>query len=129
MAGEFPTPEFSGPQYHLYIKHAKDYKQITAFAEFDDGGVDTNETASDAPQRWSFLYDGRTEAEVKILDDYFISKRYSTKFTFKEPRNEPWTGTGGSTYTTLVQFESYERPDHEHYNIQSRRLTLIKYPV
>jgi len=75
------------------------------------------------------FYDGLTETQAKVLDDYYNLKRYSTKFTFKEPRNEPWTSTAGSTYTLAVQFESYERPDHEHYDVQSRRLTLIKYPV
>lgn len=129
MAGEFPTPEFSGPKYLRYIKHVKDYSEITLFSEYEDGSVETNERADDAPQRWTLFYDGLTETEAKVLDDYFNSKRYSTKFTFKEPRNEPWTGTGGTTYTLLVRFESYERPDHDHYNIQSRRMTLVKDPA
>lgn len=129
MAGEFPTPEMGGPRYLRYLKHVKDYNEITDFSKYEDGGVDTNEHATDTAQRWTFIYDGLTETQAKVLDDYYISKRLSTKFTFKEPRNEPWTGTGGSTYTTLVQFESYERPEHEHYDIQSRRITLVKFPT
>lgn len=129
MAGEFPTLEFGGPRPLRYFKHSKEYKEITDFSRYVDGGVDTNEYASDAPQRWTFIYEGLTETQAKVLDDYYNSKRLSTKFTFKEPRNEPWTGTGGTTYTLSVQFESYERSEHEHYDIQSRRITLVKYPT
>lgn len=128
MAGEFPTLEFGGPRPNVYLKHVKDYDEITDFLKFEDGGVDTNEHATDAAQRWTLIYNGLTETEAKVLDDYYNSKRKSTRFTFKEPRNEPWTGTGGTTYTNSVQFESYERPEHEHYNIQSRKIVLVKYP-
>lgn len=131
MAGEFPTPQYGGPQYLLYIKHAKDYEEITVFSRYEDGGVDTNEHATDAPQRWTLSYNGLTEAQAKVLDDHYNSHRLSQKFTFTEPRADVWSGVQGhygTTYSNAVQYESYERPDHEKYKIQARIVHLVKYP-
>lgn len=123
---EFPTPAFNGPPYLNYFRRAKDYKQITDFAEFEDGGIDTNEYASDAPQYYELTYDGLTETQAKVLDDHFNTNRYSATFSFQEPRNEPWTATGS---TVTVRYETYERPKHDKVHIQSRRVVLIKTPV
>lgn len=127
MANEFPLPAWGGPKPLNYFKRAKDYKQITDFAEFDDGGIDTNEHASDAAQLYELSYDGLTETEAKVLDDHYNTNRFSGTFSFQEPRNEPWTGTTGSTVT--VRYETYERPRHEKVWSQSRRVVLIKTPV
>lgn len=127
MANEYPTPAFGGPQYLKYIKHAKDYEEITEFAKFEDGGLDTNEHATDAAQRYEFIYGGLTETQAKVLDDHYTTNRRSATFTLQEPRNVPWSHTTGSSVT--VRYESYERPDHEHYDVQARRVVLIKTPV
>src|SRR5690242_13393582 len=110
MANEFPTPAFGGAQYLKYIKHAKDYKDITDFANFEDGGMDTNEHASDTAQRYEFVYGGLTETQAKVFDDHFATNRLSATFTLREPRNVPWSHAAGSDVT--VRYESYERPDH-----------------
>lgn len=125
MANEYPTPAFSGPPYLKYTKRAKDYKEITVFSHFEDGGIDTNEHAADAAQRYDFVYDGLTDTEAKVLLDHFITNRFSGTFSFQEPRNEPWTTTGS---TVTVRYESFER-DHDKVWTQSIRLTLIKTPV
>lgn len=127
MPNEYPTVAFGGAKPLSYFKHAKDYKQITDFSEFEDLGRDTNEHASDAPQLYELFYDGLTETQAKVLDDHFNTNRYSGTFSFQEPRNEPWTGTTGSTVT--VRYETYERPKHEKVWSQSRRAVLIKTPV
>lgn len=127
MANEYPTVAFGGPKPLNYFKRAKDYKQITDFSEFEDGGMDTNEHASDAPQLYELFYDGLSETEAKVLDDHFNTNRYSAAFSFQEPRNEPWTETTGSTVT--VRYETYERPKHDKVHIQARRVVLIKTPV
>lgn len=126
MANEYPTPAFSGPPYLKYLKRAKDYKEITDFARFEDGGVDTNEHASDAPQRYEFIHGGLTETQAKVLDDHYNTNRLSATFSFQEPRNEPWTTTGS---TVTVRYESYERTEHGKVWSQGRRTVLIKTPV
>lgn len=127
MANEYPTVAFSGPKPLNYFKRAKDYKEITDISEFDDGGRDTNEHASDAPQYYELFYDGLTETEADVLDDHYNTNRLSGTFSFQEPRNEPWTGTTGSTVT--VRYESYERVKHDKVWSQSRRVVLVKTPV
>ena len=126
MANEFPTPAFSGPKPLNYFRRAKDYKDITDISEFDDLGRDTNEHASDAPQYYELTYDGLTETEAKVLDDHYNTNRLSGTFSFQEPRNEPWTSTGS---TVTVRYDSYERSKHSYYNVQARRVVLIKTPV
>lgn len=127
MANEYPTPAFSGPPYLKYLKKAKDYKGITDISHFEDEGMDTNEHASDVAQRYEFIYGGLTQTQAKVLDDHFTTNRLSATFTLQEPRNEPWTGTTGSSVT--VRYEAYERPEHERTWSQSRRAVLIKTPV
>lgn len=118
----YPTPSNGGPRYLNYLKTAKDYNQITDFSEFEDLKKDTNEHASDVPQQYELFYDGLTETEAKTLDDHHVANRFSTPFNFQEPRNEPWTGTTGSTVS--VRYKAYERPKHEKVWSQSRRVVL-----
>lgn len=126
----YPTPDIAGPYIQKYIKHPKDYKEITVFSEFEDGGVDTNEHAADTSLRWTLKYGGLTQTQAKVILDHYNTHRLSTKFTFKEPRDDPWTGTTGTTYTNLVQYESpVEQAEHRGYWAQSLVVHLIKRPV
>lgn len=130
MANEYPTPAFSGPPYVKYVKHSLDYKEVTIFSKFEDGGVDTNESATTAPQRWTFVYRGLTQTQAKVILDHYNSNRLSTKFTLQEPRNDPWTGTTGTTHTNAVQYEEpVEQPEHDKVWIQSLTVKLIKRPT
>ena len=125
----YPNTATVGMTYLKYIKHPKDYSEITVFSTFEDKGVDTNESASDAPQRWTLIYGGLTQTQAKVILDHYNTHRLSTKFTFQEPRNDPWTGTTGTTYTNLVQYESpVEQPEHDHFAVQSLIVRLIKRP-
>lgn len=132
MPDIFPTPLHSqtydtGPLYMKYLRHPKDWKAITVQSKFEDGGVDVLETGADAPQRWTLEYDGLEDEDANILDQFWESHRLSIPFTFIEPRDHPWTGIEGGTYTN-VYFESYER-DHAKVWIQKRTITLVKFPA
>lgn len=125
---DYPNTATVGEKYAKYIKHPKDYSEITIFSEYEDGGVDTNESASDAPQRWTLIYDHLTQTQAKVILDHYNANRLSTTFNFQEPRNDPWTGTTGTTQTG-VQYESpVEQPEHDHVAIQSLIVHLIKRP-
>lgn len=131
----YPTPKQglagsagqSGPPYLKYIKHRKDWKELTLISVFEDKGVDTNESAADMPQRWTLEYDGLSEAQVAILDSFWDQHRLSVDFTFVEPRDAPWTEIEGDTVTG-VNFEDYEDGDHTKVWINRRVAHLIKYP-
>lgn len=111
------------------MKHPKDYKEITVFAKFEDGGVDTNESATTAPQRWTLNYKGLTQTQAKVILDHYNTNRLSAKFTFKEPRDDPWTGAVGTTHTNLVQYESpVEQPEHAVVWSQALTVHLVMYP-
>lgn len=132
MANEYPTPFYSGPFIAKYIKVRKDYKEISVFSEFEDGGMDVLEHAADAPQRWSLIYRGLTETQRNVILAHYNTNKLSARFTFKEPRDDPWSGTTGNTYTDLVQYESApEQPEHIVVQGAAHSLIvhLIKRPV
>lgn len=130
MANEFPTPFYSGPPYVHYSKHRKDYGEVTVSSEFEDGGVDLLMHAADAPQRWTLIYQGLTQTQRKTIIDHWNTNKLTGLFTFKEPRDEPWTGTTGTTYTNLVQYESApEEPQHSKVWSQSLTVHLIMRPA
>lgn len=131
----FPTPKQVlvgsggqvGPPYLKYIRHRKNWADITLISKYEDQGVDTNTSADDLPQRWSLEYDGLEEEEVQILDNFWDQHRLTVDFTFVEPRDEPWTQIEGDIVTN-VRFESYEDRDHDKVWINRRVVHLIKYP-
>lgn len=128
----YPTPLHSqtydtGPIYLKYLRHPKDWKSVTVFSEFEDGGVDSLEHADDAPIRWEIEYNGLEDEDANILDEFFEAHRFSIAFTFIEPRDHPWTQIEGNTYTD-VYFEDYQR-DHDKVWIQSRRVKLVRRPA
>lgn len=132
MPDIFPTPLHSqtydtGPLYLKFLRHPKDWAAITVFSEFEDGGVDVLEHADDAPLIWDLEYDGLEDEDANILDEFWEAHRLSVPFTFIEPRDHPWTGIEGNTYTD-VYFESYER-DHSKVWIQSRSVRLVRRPA
>lgn len=132
----YPTPGHSatyneGPFYVKYLKVRKDYREITLISKYEDQGRDFNTSADDAPQRWELEYDGLSDEDANILDQFYDAHKLSTTFTFIEPRDHPWTGVEGDTHTG-VRFESFEK-DHGDVNgvkfIQKRKVALVKYPT
>jgi len=131
----YPTPLHvtgynEGPLISKYLKVRKDYSEITLISTFEDQGRDFNTSADVGPQRWELTYDGLTDEDAQILDDFWDAHKLHVTFTFIEPRDAPWTHTEGGT-DTGVRFESYEK-DHGDVNgvkfIQKRSVKLVKYP-
>lgn len=131
MANEYPTPAFGGPLPNNYFKHPLDFSEITVFSTYEDKGVDTNESADTAPQRWTLRYDGITKASAQTILSHYNTNRLSERFTFQEPRHDNWPVTTGvgTTYTNTVQYESpVEMAEHEHADIISLVVRLVLYP-
>jgi hypothetical protein len=125
---DYPNTATVGAKYLKFIKHRKDYSEITIFSIYEDKGVDTNESASDAPQRYTLIYGGLTQTQAKVILDHYNANRLSTTFSFQEPRNDPWTGTTGSTITGVRYESPVEQPEHDHVAVQSLIVHLIKRP-
>lgn len=125
---DYPNTATVGAKYLKFIKHRKDYSEITIFSIYEDKGVDTNESASDAPQRYTLIYGGLTQTQAKVILDHYNANRLSTTFSFQEPRNDPWTGTTGSTITGVRYESPVEQPEHDHVAVQSLTVHLIKRP-
>lgn len=128
----YPTPLHSltydeGPFIIKYLKDPKDWASVTVFSEFEDAGRDVLERAADAPQRWRLTYDGLTDDDANILDEFFASHRLSVTFIFIEPRDHPWTGVEGGTYTGC-RFESFTKDHDQVRDIQKREVVIVKYP-
>lgn len=130
----FPTPLHSvsydsGPRYLKYLKPTTDDSEITLISKYEDQGRDFNTSADDAPQRWELFYDGLTDEDANILDEFYNTHKLHVTFTFIEPRDHPWTYQEGGTYTG-VRFESPIEKDHEKVKgIQRRTVRLVKYPT
>lgn len=129
----YPTPLHSqtydtGPFIMKYLKQPKDWAAVTVFSDFEDGGRDVLEHADDAPQRWEIVYDGLTDEDANILDQFFEQHRLSLAFTFIEPRDHPFTGNEGGTFTGCL-FETFERDHDKVKGIQKRRVVIAKYPA
>lgn len=124
---DYPTPAHSGPPYLKYRKPAKDWASVTVVSVFEDQGADFQKSAADAPQIYELFYDGLTDVQADILDQFWDAHGIDTPFDFDEPRDAPWTGSAGDTIEDCY-FKSYEK-DHTKVWSQSRRVELVKYPA
>lgn len=128
----YPTPGHSasydtGPIYLKYLKLRKDYESITIISKFEDGGIDTNTTADNVLQEYILEYNGLTDEDANILDQFWDAHGLHTTFTFIEPRDHPWTFTEGNTVTGC-RFISYEKDHQLVKGIQKRTVRIGKYP-
>lgn len=128
----YPTPLHSssydtGPFYMKYLRKAKDWGSVTLVSVYEDQGRDFNTSADDCPIIWELTYDGLTDEDANILDQFWDDHGIATGFTFIEPRNHPWTGTEGSTYTDC-HFVSFEKDHDKVKGIQKRLVVIAKYP-
>lgn len=132
----FPTPLHSasydtGPLYLKFLKLRKDWGSITLISTFEDKGIDTN-TSADLPlQEYLLEYNGLSDEDANILDQFWDNHGLNTTFTFIEPRDHPWTYSEGDTVTGC-RFISYDK-DHADVNgvktIQKRTVRIGKYPA
>lgn len=129
----YPTPLHSqtydtGPLILKYLKRPKDWAAVTVFSVFEDGARDALQHANNAPQYYELEYNGLTDDDANILDEFFEAHRLSVLFTFIEPRDHPWTGIEGNTVTGCV-FISYERDHNKVRDTQQRRVVIAKFPA
>jgi hypothetical protein len=111
-----------------YLKRPKDWAAVTVFSDFEDGGQDALEHAANASQFYELTYDGLTDEDANILDEFYEAHRLTILFTFIEPRDHPWTGVEGYTVTGC-RFVSYERDHDKVKGIQKRNVVIVKRPV
>jgi hypothetical protein len=131
----YPTPLHSasydtGPVYLKYLKVRKDWASVTLISRYEDGGIDTNTSADNCLQEYRLSYNGLTDEDANILDQFWDAHKLSIPFTFIEPRDHPWTFQEGETVTGC-RFISYDK-DHADVNgvklIQKREVVIGKYP-
>jgi hypothetical protein len=119
----------TGVKPNEYTKHPKRLEDATVTIEFEDLGVNFVRHAGDVPQRWTLKYRGKSEENIKVLDDFWHAHGIDIPFTLQEPRDFPWvTGEPGETVTG-VYFEQYEDGGHTKVWRQDRIVHLIKRPV
>lgn len=118
-----------GVQFLKYLKKEKDYSEITLISKYEDGGRDFNLSAADAPQIYELEYDGLTDDQVEVLDDFFDTHKYSEPFTFVEPRDEPWGFVQGDTVPGCVFVAPYQKDHNKVKYTQSRKVVIAKYPA
>jgi len=131
----YPTPLHSasydtGPIYLKYLKVRKDWAAITLISTFEDGGIDTNTSADNVLQEYLLEYDGLSDEDANILDQFWDAHGLNVTFDFYEPRDHPWTFQEGNLVTGC-RFISFDR-DHGNVNgvkfIQKRTVRIGKYP-
>lgn len=110
-----------------YLRRAKDWASVTIESTYEDQGKDFNTTADDCPIIWEITYDGLTDEDANILDQFWDAHGIAVSFIFIEPRDHPWTGAEGDTYTGC-HFVSFEKDHDKVKGIQKRDVVIAKYP-
>lgn len=128
----YPTPLHSqtydtGPVYMKYLRRAKDWASVTIESTYEDQGKDFNTSADDVPILWEITYDGLTDEDANILDQFWDAHGIAVSFTFIEPRDHPWTYQEGNTYTGC-HFVSFEKDHQKVKGIQQRTVVIARYP-
>lgn len=128
----YPTPLHSvsynaGPFYIKYLKVRKDWGSLTLISKYEDGGIDTNTSADNCLQEYRITYDGLTDEDANILDEFWDAHGLHTTFIFIEPRDHPWTYQEGDTVTGC-RFISYDKDHDRVKGIQKRTVVIGKYP-
>lgn len=87
-----------------------------------DGGATYGADTTNTIKRWQFTYTGLNQAQAAVLDTHRAdAKGRLLGFSFRDWRTD--------TLYTDCHYESYEYPQHQNLDNQSRILTLIKRPV
>jgi hypothetical protein len=131
----YPTPLHSqsydtGPIYVKFLRRARDWASVTITSQYEDGGMDFNTSADSTPIIWEIIYDGLSDEDANILDEFYDAHGIAIGFTFIEPRDHPWSGAEGGTFTDC-HFVSFDK-DHADINgvkyEQKRKVVIAKYP-
>lgn len=96
------------------------------FTAYDDGGRDFKlQNGGNGIKRWILVYDGLTAALAAILDAHMLTAKLDesglSAFSFNYRHRD-------TTLYSGVRYEKYERPQHKRIWVQTRNITLIKFP-
>lgn len=98
----------------------KDYKEITASHEYQDGGRSFNEYGATPPITWRLVYAGLTASQAADFDEHFDTYWYSRTFTFVDK----WAASHSN-----VRYLEYIKSHDAHKSwIKTREMVLVKYP-
>jgi len=111
-----------------YVKHVKDWSEVTLKSVYEDKGFDTNRSAQDVPQRYTLTYEDKSEAAIIVLDDFHDVVKLDTPFDFLEPRDRPRVAGEPGSLVTGVYIEEYIDGEHSKIWRNKRVVRLIKPP-
>lgn len=118
----------TGVKPNKYVKHPKDWSEVTIKSVYEDKGFDTNRSAEDAPQRWTLTYEDKSEAAIIVLDDFKDLVKLDTPFDFQEPRDRPFVSGEPGQLIQGVYIEEYIDGEHTKVWRNKRTVRLIKPP-
>lgn len=119
-----PAPYGTGPYINFFKEQPPEFAGYTQ--EYEDKGMDYNESAPAYIRRFTLGYYTKRIAEVAILDAHYLAAHGQTYgFTFTHPK----TGE----VITDCHYESYDYPDHPlaggRLTDQDRNIVIVKRPV
>lgn len=124
---EFPLPSVSGsnPAPLIWYQIQPEVFQV-GFTEYDDGGRDFKlQNGGNGIRSWFLFYDGLTAALSAILDSHTLTAKLNAEglsaFSFN------YRDRDGTLYSG-VRYVKYERPQHKRIWMQTRSITLAKFP-
>lgn len=112
-----------------YVKHPKDWSEVTMKSVYEDKGFDTNRSAEDAPQRYTLEYEDKSDVGILVLDDFHDLVKLDTPFDFQEPRDRPFVSGEPGSLITGVYIEEYIDGEHTTVWRNKRTVRLIKPPT
>lgn len=112
-----------------YVKHPKDWAQVTITSVYDDKGFDTNRSAPDMPQRYTLTYEDKSEVAILVLDEFHDLVKLDTPFDFQEPRDRPFVSGEPGDLINGVYIEEYVDGEHTRVWRNKRIVRLIKPPT
>lgn len=124
---EFPLPALNAANPDPLVTYKLPNENPQDSTEYDDGGRDfALRSGGTGIQRWYLFYDGMTAAEAAILDSWIETVRLGPDglaayaSTFRDPDT--------AILYSGVRVESYDRPVHKLKAVQTRTVTLVKFP-
>jgi hypothetical protein len=120
----FPTDQITGIPRRRFYAEPPDYDKITDRWEYEDGGKDFNEVASNAPRRWEYEFDllshnNTDPLSVAIFDNFNAAARRANPFYFTDKY-------GVTHYPVFI--EEYSRTHQRHLpKVQLVRFKLVGY--
>jgi len=123
---EFPLPVLNSanPTPTVWYQMPEEFQ--VDFTEYDDGGRDVKlQNGGNGIKRWVLQYKPITETHAGLLDAHMRLAKLNGDGLSANSFN--YRDRDGTLYSN-VRYERYERPAHVKTRIQTRNITLVKYP-